>query len=324
MRVCVTGGTGFVGRALVRRLLAEGVQVRVLARPSPRADELEAKGAEVVRGDLSDSASIERAVEGVEIVYHAAAKVEGPSSRVQFIEMNVGGTERVLAASLRARVRRVVYLSSIAVYGLTEADAAINEDTPFDDVPEERDFYAQSKIRADRLAMKFGEDSEMAITILRPGVVYGPGKPLPTALLGARLGKVDFVFGRPEQPFPLNYIENLIDTMTLVARPADRESRQFIVIDDIALTLGQYHAARSKAQKSRTMFFSAQPVVMAATCARPLMKLVSADAGAFSRRQMIRASQDRWYDARRIREQTGWTPKVPLREAIEQTLRGAP
>jgi 2-alkyl-3-oxoalkanoate reductase len=324
MRVCVTGGTGFVGRALVRRLLAEGVQVRVLARPSPGADELEAKGAEVVRGDLSDSAAIEQAVEGVEIVYHTAAKVEGPGSRDQFIEMNVGGTERVLAASLRARARRVVYLSSIAVYGLTEADAAINEDTPFDDVPEERDFYAQSKIRADRLAMKFGEDSEMAITILRPGVVYGPGKPLPTALLGARLGKLDFVFGRPEQPFPLNYIENLIDAMTLVARPADRESRQFIVIDDIALTLGQYHAARSKAQKSRTMFFSARPVVMAATCARPVMKLVSADAGAFSRRQMIRAAQDRWYDARRIREQTGWTPKVPLREAIEQTLRGTP
>jgi len=324
MGVCVTGATGFVGGALVRRLLAEGSQVRVLARPSPQADELEVKGAEVVRGDLSDAAAIERAVEGVEVVYHTAAKVGGHGSRQQFFETNLGGAERVLAASLHAKARRVVHLSSIAVYGLTEADTSINEDTPFDDVPEERDFYAQSKIEADRLATKVGANTEMGVTILRPGVVYGPGKPLPTALLGARVGKLDFVFGRPDQPFPLNYIENLIDAMTLVARAADRKSRQFIVIDDEALTLGQYHAARENVQKTWTMFFSARPVVMAATCARPVMKLVPSNSGAFSRRQILRASQDRWYDTRRIREHTGWTAKVPLREAIEWTVRGAP
>ena len=323
MRVCVTGGTGFVGGALVRRLVAEGSQVRVLARPSPRADELEAKGAEVVRGDLSDGAAIQRAVEGAEVVYHIAAKVEGHGSRDQFFETNVGGTERVLAASLRAKARRVVHLSSIAVYGLTAADTAINEVTPFDDVPEDRDFYAQSKIEADRLAMTIGADTEMGVTILRPGVIYGPGRPLPTALLGARIRKLDFVFGRPEQPFPLNYIENLIDAMTVVARVADRVSRQFIVIDDEALTLGQYHAARAKVQRTWTMFFPARPVVMAATCARPVMRLVLANTGAFSRRQILRASQDRWYDTRRIRGETGWAPKVPLRDAIERTVRGA-
>ena len=76
-------------------------------------------------------------------------------------------------------------------------------------------------------------------------------------------------------------------------------------------------------QKTRTLFFPSWPVVLSATCAGPVTKLVSADAGAFSRRQITRAAQDRWYDARRIREQTGWTPKVPLREAIERTLRGA-
>jgi nucleoside-diphosphate-sugar epimerase len=324
MRVCVTGGTGFVGRALVRRLLAEGAQVRVLARPSPRVDGLEKTGVEVVRGDLSDAAAIGRAVEGTDVVYHTGAKVEGHGSRDQFFEVNVGGTERVLAASLRAKVRRVVYLSSIAVYGPIAPETSINEDTPFDDVPEERDFYAQSKIEADRLAMKFSGNPDIGVIILRPGIVYGPGKPLPTALLGWRLGKLDFVFGRATQPFPLNYVENLIDAMTLVARAPDRESRRFIVIDDDALTLGQYHSAREKVQKTWTMFFSAQPVISAASCARPVMKLVPPTAGAFSPRQIIRASQDRWYDTRRIREEAGWSPKVPLREAIEQTVRGTP
>jgi len=308
----------------VRRLLAEGAQVRVLARPSPRADELETMGAEVVRGDLSDATTIERGIDGAEVVYHTAAQVEGHGSKDQFFEVNVGGTERVLEASLRAKARRVVYLSSIAVYGLTAADVVINEDTPFDDVPEERDLYAQSKIEADRLAMKFSGNPEIGVTILRPGIIYGPGKPLPTALLGGRLGKLDFVFGRPNQPFPLNYVENLIDAMALVARAPNRESQRFILIDDDALTLAQYHAAREKVQMGRTIFLSAQPVVLAATCARPVMKLLPTTAGAFSPRQIIRASQDRWYDTRRIHEATGWTPKIPLREAIEQSVRGTP
>ncbi len=322
MRVCVTGGTGFVGGALVRRLLAEGAQVRVLARPSPRADELAAKGTEVVRGELSDAPAIGRAVEGTEVVYHTAAMVEGHGTRAEFFEANVAGTERVLAASFRAKVRRVVYLSSIAVYGPIAPETAVNEDTPFDDVPEERDFYAQSKIEADRLAMKFSGNPEIGVTILRPGIVYGPGKPLPTALLGGRLGKLDVVFGRPEQPFPLNYIENLIDAMILVARAANRESQCFIVIDDETLTLGQYHAAREQVQKGRTIFLSAQPVVLAATCVHPIMKLVPPTAGVISRRQIIRGSQDRWYDTRRVRQETGWTPKIPLHEAIERSVRG--
>src|SRR5580658_8758917 len=96
MRVCVTGGTGLIGGALVRRLLAEGAQVRVLARPSQRADELEARGAEAVRGDLSDPEAIERAVREAEVVYHAAAKIDPPGTRAEFFETNVGGTERVL------------------------------------------------------------------------------------------------------------------------------------------------------------------------------------------------------------------------------------
>jgi 2-alkyl-3-oxoalkanoate reductase len=273
---------------------------------------------------LNDDAAVERAVEGAEVVYHTAAKVDVTGTRDEFFNANVRGTQRVLEACIRKDVRRVVHMSSIAVYGLVNPDERIDEDTPFDDVPEDRDFYAQSKIEADQLAMKFGHENEMAVTILRPGVIYGPGKPLPVALLGERLWKLDLVFGRPEQPFPLNYLGNLIDAMTMVARVDDRKSHQYIVIDDEKLTLGQYHKERSKVHKTWTIFFSARPVVMAATCARPVMKLLPVNTGAFSRRQMTRASQDRWYDTRKIREEMGWAPKVLLREAIERTLYGAP
>jgi 2-alkyl-3-oxoalkanoate reductase len=321
MRVCVTGATGFVGRALTKRLLADGDQVRALARPSPRAEALASEGAEIVSGDLNNASAIDRAVEGAEIVYHAAAMVEGAGNREKFFDANVRGTDAVLHAALRAKPRRIVYLSSIAVYGPVSPDEIINEDTPLDDLPEERDFYAWSKIEADKLAMKFAKHSAVPLTILRPGVIYGPGRPLPTALLGARMGKLDIVFGRRDQPFPLNYIDNLIDALELAAREPESDSRQYIVIDDEKLTLGQYHGARKKITGTKTLFWSAQPVVMAATVTRPALRLVPANTGAFSRRQIVRASQDRHYSTRRIREELDWLPNVPLQEAIERTIR---
>jgi nucleoside-diphosphate-sugar epimerase len=320
MRVCITGGTGFVGNALVKRLLAGGAQVRALARSSPRADALEAAGAEVVRGDLGDADAIARAVQGAEIVYHAAARVSGGGSREQFFDANVRGTDTVLHACLRAEPRRIVYLSSIAVYGLAQPDETIDEDTPFDDRPEERDFYAWSKIEADRLATKFAKHSPVPVTILRPGVIFGPGRPLPTALIGARLGKLDIVFGRPSQPFPLNYIENLLDALDLAAQSSDPHLLQYIVIDDEKLTLGQYHAAREKITAGRTIFLPPWPVVTSATLSHPLLRLAPGDAGAFSRRQMLRASQDRHYSTRRLRDELRWSPRIPLADAIARTL----
>jgi 2-alkyl-3-oxoalkanoate reductase len=318
MNVGVTGGTGFLGGALVRRLLAKGALVRALARPSRRADALEAQGAEVVRGDLRDEEAVARAFAGRDLVYHVGAKVEGRGGQKEYFETNVSGTEQVLKACLREGVRRVVYASSVAVYGPVRQGEPINENTPYDDAPEKRDSYAQSKIEADRLAADFAQKTGLAVTILRPGVVFGPGKPLPMGLLGARLGNVGVVIGSRGQRIPLNYVENLIDAMELVATGRDPGLEQFLVVDDDSLTLGEYHAAREEAEKMRTIFIPSRLVAMAAAC-----RLLPERGGAFSRRQVLRGLEDRWYDTRRIRERTGWAPKVPLREAIGRTLAKA-
>lgn len=311
MRVGVTGGTGFLGRALVRRLLAQGTQVRVLARPSPRADKLEAQGAEVVRGDLSDAAAIERAVERAEIVYHVAAKIEGPGTKSEFFETNVGGTERVLTACSRAGTGRAVYLSSIAVYGLIRNGERIDESTPYDEAADQRDLYAQSKIAADELAVSFAKKTGLPVSILRPGIVYGQGNRLPLGLLGFRAGKTNVVFGNRDHRIPLNYAENLVDAMELAGRLKDGKLRQFVIVDDENLTLAQYHKTKSAADRTRTVFLPGWPV------------RVGGPLGGLPAHQVERALQDRWYDTRRIRQETGWSPKVPLREAIEQTLRSA-
>jgi nucleoside-diphosphate-sugar epimerase len=309
MRICVTGGTGFIGGALVRRLLAEGQQVRVLARPSPRAGALAALGVEVTHGSLSDTVALESAFSSAEIVFHAAAKVSAPGSREGFFQANVNGTQHVLEACLRQGVRRVVYLSSIAVYGSAREDEIIDEGTPFDERPEGRDFYSQSKIAADRLATSFATNNKLPIAIFRPGVVYGPGKPLPIALLGFRMGRTNVVFGSTEQRFPLNYVENLVDVLVLSMKSNPESLRDYIIVDDENLTLGQYHRIKSDSDQTRTIFLPGWPV------------LVGGALGGIPKQQVQRALQGRHYSTRRIREELGWSPRVGLKEAIEQTLK---
>ena len=323
MKVSVTGGTGFIGGALVRRLLAQGAQVRVLARPSQRADELEAMGAVVVRGNLGDWEAIERAVEGAEVVYHTAAKVEGPGSRKEFIETNVAGTQNVFEACIRKGVPHVVHLSSIAVYGLAERGERITENTPFDADPQRRDAYSQSKIEADEYAVAIGRKTKLAVTILRPGVVYGPGRHLPIALLGFRCGATNVAFGKRNQRFPLTYVENLIDAVQLAGSGTEGRLREYIVIDDDDLTLVRYHAAREEIDRTRTSFFPGWPLLLGPAVYECLAWLIAfgSQRAQIWRRQIRRALQNRWYETRRIREELCWAPKVPLREAIEQTIK---
>jgi 2-alkyl-3-oxoalkanoate reductase len=322
MQVCITGGTGFIGRALLRQLLAEGTPVRALARPSRRADQLEAWGARVVRGELGNPEAVASAVKGADIVYHVAAKVDSPGTKAEFFETNVGGTERVLAASLQQNVGRVIYISSLAVYGPVRNGQRINEDTSYDEAPQKRDFYSHSKILADESASSFARKTGLPVVIIRPGIVYGPGKPLPLGLLGFHLGGINVVLGNRNRRVPLNYIENLIDAVQLVSHLQGEGLRQFNIVDDDTLTLAQYHETRTEVEKKRTLFLPGWPLLAAAPFARALSHMLPlGHSNGFSQHHLKRALQDRWYDTRRIREETGWAPKVQLREALQRTLR---
>ena len=323
MRVCVTGGTGFVGRVLVRRLIQQGNHVRVLARPSPRADALAAQGADVVHGDLGDADSVARAIAGAEIVYHCAAKVGDAGTHAQFIETNAGGTARVLEACHANAVRRLVYLSSIAVYGLAHPGERIDENTPFDPHPEARDAYAHSKILADQEALAFARGTGLPVTILREGLVYGPGRPLPTSLLGFRAGKAHFAFANRRDHFPLNYVENLVDAMLTAAQAQDSRPHQYILLDDDDLTLSAYHKVRAEVERSPAFFFPGWPVLASASIADAVRRALSIgqrEGASFSAYQVTRALEDRCYDSSRIRRETGWSPRISLREATAHTL----
>jgi nucleoside-diphosphate-sugar epimerase len=318
MRACVTGGTGFLGSYLVRDLLARGTNVRVLARPSPRADRLAAGGVEIVQGDLRDSESIARAVRGSDIVYHLAAKV-GAAPYKDYFEINVDGTERVIRASAENGVGQFVYASSLAVYGPVAEGTRIDETTPFDNKPQLRDPYSESKIKADQLVSSFAKKSGLPSVIVREGIIFGPGRRLPAGIFAFRLGNTEIVFGKPQNHFPLNYVENLIDAMIVAATPGSG-LHEFNILDYDALTLGRYHELKRAADHSSTHFASGWPLYIASPFAEALRPIIPMGDTRLSTHQLRRSLQDRVYDTSMIRHATGWTPRIGLAEAIRKTL----
>jgi nucleoside-diphosphate-sugar epimerase len=165
--VSISGGAGFLGLHLARRVLADGGTVRTLDVAPLDDRELE-RGVEEVRGDIRSEHDVRLLVAGADVVVHAAAALPIQSSREAIRSVNVEGTATVLAAALGAGVRRVVLISSTAVYGVP-AKHPIEEDDPLVGVG----WYGESKIEAEQLAGEFGRRG-LDVVVIRPKTFIGP------------------------------------------------------------------------------------------------------------------------------------------------------
>jgi len=165
--VSISGGAGFLGLHLARRVLADGGTVRTLDVAPLDDRELE-RGVEEVRGDIRSEHDVRLLVAGADVVVHAAAALPIQSSREAIRSVNVEGTATVLAAALGAGVRRVVVISSTAVYGVP-VKHPIEEDDPLVGVG----WYGESKIEAEQLAGEFGRRG-LDVVVIRPKTFIGP------------------------------------------------------------------------------------------------------------------------------------------------------
>lgn len=175
----VTGGTGFVGSAIVRELLRAGERVRVLRRAGSPPDNLLGLDVEQAVGDLLEPDSLRAALDGVDRVYHCAALYSLSGGYERYLQANVVGTRNVLRACLDARVDRVVYTSTNAAVGSARRGQS-NEDQVWNFGPLNNP-YITSKFIAEHEAMRFGARGLPVITVC-PGAPVGPGdvKPTPT------------------------------------------------------------------------------------------------------------------------------------------------
>jgi dihydroflavonol-4-reductase len=192
MRVFVTGGTGFIGGAVVRRLVEEGHQVRALVRPGSDTQQLEGLPVERLEGDLQDADSLRRGVQGCDWVFHVAALYAyWGYAWEEFYQTNVEGTRNLMQASLEEGVERVVYTSSIAVLGSNQDGTPATEEAP-SSLEDRIGPYQRSKFLAEEVARDFAREG-LPVVIVNPSTPVGVGdhKPTPTGQI-----IVDFLNGR--------------------------------------------------------------------------------------------------------------------------------
>ena len=221
MLYSLSGGAGFLGLHLSRRLLADGHQVRTLDVVPLDDTELEAS-VEELRGDVRDADRVRALVAGADVVVHAAAALPIQASRASIRSVNVGGTENVLRAARDAGVRRVAFISSTAVYGVPEKHP-IEEEDPLVGVGS----YGESKIDAEGLCRVAAVET----TIIRPKTFVGPERLGVFEILfdWIREGRRIYILGQGHNRYQLLAVEDLVDAIVRVAEAPEAAGETFNV-----------------------------------------------------------------------------------------------
>jgi nucleoside-diphosphate-sugar epimerase len=232
MRSLVTGGGGFLGGAIVRRLMDRGDSVRTLQRGF--YPELDSLGVECIRGDIADAEIVDRAVVGCDRVFHVAAKVEMWGPREPFRMANVVGTENILNTMRRHGVGKLIFTSSPSVvHGGDDIEGA-TESLPYPEHFEAA--YPETKAEAERMVLT-ANAPELSTIALRPHLIWGPGDTtlVPTIVERARSGQLRLV-GDGSNLIDTVYIDNAVDAHLLAAEKlapdSDCAGRAYFITND--------------------------------------------------------------------------------------------
>ncbi len=213
MKALVTGGGGFLGGAIVRRLVEREWSVRTFQRG--HYQQLDELGVEQIQGDIADPDAVSGVVDGCDIVFHVAAKVDPWGAYQPFHKTNVVGTENVLTAMRNRRVPKLVYTSTPSVIHSGGDLAGVDESEPYPEHFEAA--YPQTKAMAE-MAVLAANDDELSTIALRPRLIWGPEDTnlVPQLLARARAGQLRFV-GDGSNLVDTVYIDNAVDAHLLAA-----------------------------------------------------------------------------------------------------------
>jgi len=322
MNVLITGASGFLGGHLVELFQEAGHSVRGLVRPTSRCERLEAVGVEIVRGDLKDRESLRRAVEGTDVVVHAASTMGGVPA--EYVESTVKGTADLLAEAEAAGVRRFVHISSISVYPMAKLPKgqALTEDSPYEADPLFLSNYTKSKIGSDRAALECAERGRMQVFVLRPGILYGPGGKWNISRMGYPLGKKGFVIvGSGRTVLPACYVRNCARAALVAAEATSVTGGVFNVLDDESFTQLDY-LRRIKADVRPRMRIVRLPYWFARCFGWGVgvgMRLLGRS-NPFHPAHMIGCRRQLRYSNERAKQVLGWAPDIPREAALAATM----
>jgi nucleoside-diphosphate-sugar epimerase len=241
----VTGGSGFIGGRLIERLVGEGTTVRALARSDASAAAVADRGAEPVRGDLSDPESLEAGAAGAEVAFHLAAHVVEWGPWEEFERFNVDGTENALAACAAAGVRRFVHCGTEAA--LMAGDPLVNVDEQAPLRPDSPAPYSATKARAE-LAVRRANRAGFETVTVRPRFVWGKGDTtlLPEMVATVEQGKWAWV-GGGRNVTDTAHVGNVVEGLRLAA-DRGRAGEAYFVTDDESVVFREFVSALIETQ----------------------------------------------------------------------------
>lgn len=317
MHSLVTGGTGFTGSHLVRRLLDEGNRVTVLDhKPGLFADRLEREGAEIELGSITDPEMVSKMSDGVDRVFHLAAafrEVDAPQE--VYWKVNVEGTRHVLQAARDHGVSRVVYCSTQGVHGHID-DPPGDESSPID--PE--DYYQYTKYEGEVVCREY-MDRGLDISIVRPTAIYGPGDPGRWLMLFKMASTGRFLmFGDGETTYHPVYIDNLVDLFLLAAEDSDAVGETYIGGDERYYTLNDIVRMVGEAIDVDVdiIHLPFWPLWVASAAVEFACKPLGIEPPLF-RRRADWYRQVRAFKIDKAKEELGFRPKVDLSEGLRRT-----
>jgi dihydroflavonol-4-reductase len=316
MKALVTGGTGFTGSHLVRRLRQGGASVRTLVRDPSKCGDFGNTGVEIVAGDIRDAAAVDRAVEGMEAAFHLAAayRTAGLPDSV-YRDIHVTGTENVLSSCLRHGVRRVVHCSTVGVHGHIETPPA-TEESPF----RPGDIYQVTKLEGERKAAAFGRESGLPITIIRPCAIYGPGDTRLLKLFRIASGRIKWLLGDGKNFYHMVYVEDLCDAFLLAAIRENAAGETFIIGGKEVLSLDQLVdlIAEVLGAPGSIVHLPAAPVRFLAMLCEHMCEPFHIPPPIY-RRRVDFFTKSRSFDIRRATTLLGYAPGVEIREGVRRT-----
>jgi 3beta-hydroxy-delta5-steroid dehydrogenase/steroid delta-isomerase len=325
----VTGAAGFLGRHLVGALVARGCRVKALDL-APIA----AKAPEVipVTGDITCRADVDRAMEGVEVVFHTAARIMTAEFAPRAVKesvraVNVEGTRNVVEGAIAAGVSRLVHTSSAGVCFGERAGG--DESLPFS---RNTDVYTITKIEAEQVALAANGRGSLLVGAVRPGGIYGPGERnvlTRPVLEQARLGRRVAVIGDGRSRLDYTFVDNLVDAEIRVAERLVRGSpvcgQKYFVSDDQPINHGEWgrRLLDGMGITRRTMHLPRTAMVLIALGMERVYQLAGKPEPKLTRLHVRTCTVDAWYEIGKARRELGYVPLINTYEGLRRCVPDA-
>lgn len=320
-KVLVTGAAGFIGKRLLNRLLERHDQVRIFVRREPPPEIMNDPRLQIVLGDLGDPKAVDRAMAGIDTVYHVGAAIRG--SKADFDRGTVVGTKNIVDSARQHGIRRLVYISSLSVlYAAAPGEEkTIREDWPLEPYPERRGEYTRTKLEAEKIVLQAVREHGLPAVILRPGLVFGDGAPLMSPAVALRARGRLVILGDGKGILPLVYVEDVVDAIMEAGQREGVEGQVFHVVDSTIVTqreLAQEYI-RATGNKLRLMHLP-RIVVYGLAGTVQLIGGMLRRAAPLSIYRVKSAMSFRPCECSAAQKGLGWRPRVGVKAGLQATL----